>query len=170
MKNLEALNKIETLEAVDVHVVPIRKDIATQMGYVNPNHGSKGEAFEMLVNLFLNGQIRSKYGIAGKGKFDTKYHGHKIEVKSGSGTLENVLKSEFVVYSPDSEIETALVFSARVFLEIVNACGLVRQKKMSDGSIKTTIQSFKNSNKKNALFRGMLAKYGMTLEEFKITH
>lgn len=139
------------------HVSPIK----------GKDSGKDGKAFEIDVKLYLNNAIRTKNAIASKGKTDTTYHKHTIEIKSGCGTLDNITKSEFVIYSPDSVIENALVFTSGMFVEIVNACGLVRTKKMTDGTIKTTIQSFKNSNKKNAMFREMLANYGMSLEEFK---
>lgn len=148
-------------------------EFASVQCYVPPtktiDSGASGKAFEMLVKVFLNNGIRTKNAISASGKVDVQYHKHTIEIKSGCGTLENITKSEFVVYSPDSELENAMVFKADMFVEIVNACGLVRTKRMTDGTVKTTIQSFKNSKKKNAMFRTMLENYGMDIETFKET-
>ena len=155
-KNI-AVSQMENYGKVNCYVAPIK----------TVDSGASGKAFEIAVKLYLNNAIRTKNAIASKGKTDTTYHKHTIEIKSGCGTLDNITKSEFVIYSPDSVINNAMVFTSAMFVEIVNACGLVRTKKMTDGTIKTTIQSFKNSNKKNAMFREMLATYGMSLEEFK---
>lgn len=155
-KNL-AVSQMENYGKVNCYVTPIK----------TVDSGASGKAFEIAVKLYLNNAIRTKNAIASKGKTDTTYHKHSIEIKSGCGTLDNITKSEFVIYSPDSVIENAMVFTSKMFVEIVNACGLVRSKKMTDGTTKTTIQSFKNSNKKNAMFREMLATYGISLEEFK---
>ena len=159
MKKKMAVEKMEQFASVKCYVVPT-KDI---------DSGASGKAFEMLVKMFLNNGIRTKNAISASGKVDVQYHKHTIEIKSGCGTLDNITKGEFVIYSPDSELENAMVFNSELFVEIVKACGLVRTKRMTDGTIKTTIQSFKNSKKKNAMFRTMLDNYGMDIETFKET-
>ena len=56
------------------------------------------------------------------------------------------------------------------FMTVLENAGLIRIKKMTDGSIKRTIQTYKNSNKKYNLFLDLLEEYNvMTLEEFRDT-
>lgn len=169
MRKEEANAKKEALASVNVHVTPIKREEAEALGFKNANSGANGEAFEMDIVMYLCGRVYAKNGIASKGRVDLTKSGRKIEIKSGCGTLDNVAKAEFVIYSPDSTIETARAFTTEMFMDILNACGLVRIKKMSDGSIKKAIQTFKNSKKKETMFRNLLNTYGMDIATFKAT-
>lgn len=157
MKKIFANEKLTNYENIDCYQKPI-KEI---------DSGSMGKAFEMQVRLFLTNKIGIKNAVQTKKKTDLTYKGYKVEIKSGCGTLDGIEKNDFVIYSPTSTIDNARVFTTSTFLNILGCCGLIRSKRMSDYSTKTTIQSFKNSNKKMAKFYDMLNTYGETLESFK---
>lgn len=160
MKKAIAIEKINAYENVNAYVTPTKG--------IDP--GAPGKAFETRIKLFLTGRVSTKNCVSAKGKKDLTYHGYTIECKSACGTLDGIEKNDFVIYSYDSTIENARVFTPSEFMEIVNACGLYRTKKTTSGYMVSAIQSFKNSKKKFAMWTQATTENGLELELFKATH
>jgi len=152
MERAKALELMKQFEMINSYVSPTEK----------VDSGAKGKLFEMLVKFYLNGRIATKNGVTannGKG-YDLTHKGHKIEVKSGCGQLDNITKSEYVIYSPTSELENARIFKVNDFMNILASINLIRTKKATNGKMVTSIQSFKNSKSKTAKFYQLLETYG----------
>jgi len=138
--------------------------------------GKLGLLFESRCKLFL-GLTRGKNAITGNGKLDARFRGYKVEFKQGCSPIEQLFhqKPDFVVYSPDFLADDAVekvsyVLTGGGFMEVLENAGLIRIKKMTDGSIKRTIQTYKNSNRKYNLFLDLLEEHNlMTLEQFRDT-
>lgn len=128
--------------------------------------GSHGKAFEMRCKMYLNGGRGNIENVSSKGKKDMQYKGLTIECKSGCGTLDKIEQNDYIIYSYDSTIDNARVFTVEQFMNALNNCNLIRTKKATNGNIVTCIQSFKNSKKKFAMWLEALT-IGMSLDEFK---
>lgn len=160
MKKIVAIEKINNYENVNSYVNPTK----------TIDSGAHGKAFETLVKIFLTGRVSTKNCVSAKGKKDLSYHKLAIECKSACGTLDGIEKNDFIIYSYDSTIENARVFTPSEFMELVNACGLYRTKKTTSGYTVSAIQSFKNSKKKFAMWTQATTENGLTLETFKATY
>ena len=138
--------------------------------------GKLGLLYESKCKLYL-GLTRGKNTITGNGKLDARTRGYDVEFKQGCSPIEQLFhqKPDYVVYSPDFLADDAVekvsyVLTGDGFMTVLENAGLIRIKKMTDGSIKRTIQTYKNSNKKYNLFLDLLEEYNvMTLEEFRDT-
>ncbi len=128
--------------------------------------GRYGKAFEINVKQFVNGNRGNSHKVSAKGKTDFQFKGKRFEIKSNCGELDGIEKNDYVVYTMDNineydKPEHALVFTPDKFVQAVEECGLVRTKKSTAGTMKTTIQSYKNSKKKSAKFDTMLNLYSI---------
>ena len=136
--------------------------------------GRYGKAFEINVKHYLNGNRGNSNIVSGKGKTDVHFHGVKCEIKSNCGEINKGMeKNGFVIYTMNNEIdycqpEQAFVIPAAEFVALVENLGLMRTKKSTNGELKTTIQTYRNSKKKSLAFALALAKYP-TLAEWKAT-
>jgi len=136
--------------------------------------GRYGKAFEINVKHFLNGNRGNANKVSAKGKTDVQNKGIKYEVKSNCGELnDDILKNDFIIYTPDNvrdyaEVHRAYVIPAQAFVDMFYALGLVRTKKSTNGQLKTTIQSFRNSKRKTEMLFNALAQYS-TLGEWVAT-
>ena len=139
--------------------------------FKNTDSGRFGKAFEINVKHFLNGNKGNANKVSAKGKTDVTSKGVKYEVKSNCGEINNdILKNDFIIYSYDNERDyltpdKAHVIPAHEFVEMVKSCGLLRTKKSTNGQLKTTIQSYKNSKRKASIWTSMVDSYP-TLAEF----
>lgn len=133
--------------------------------------GKYGKAFEINVKHYLNGNRGNADMVSAKGKIDVTCKGVKYEIKSNCGELnETIHKNDYIIYTYDSERDWNNPWNARViptddFLAIVDACGLRRKKVSTNGQLKESIQSYKNSKRKSALWMTAIDKYP-TLEEW----
>ena len=136
--------------------------------------GRYGKAFEINVKHFLNGNRGNSNKVSAKGKTDVKSKGVKYEIKSNCGELnDDILKNDFIIYTPDNVAEydkpaNAKVISSHDFVNLFHTLGLVRTKKSTNGQLKTTIQSYRNSRRKTEMLFNALAQYS-TLEEWVST-
>lgn len=136
--------------------------------------GRYGKAFEINVKHFLNGNRGNANKVSAKGKTDVQSKGIKYEVKSNCGEInEDILRNDFIIYTPDNradyaEVQRAYVVPADEFVTLFNKLGLVRMKKSTNGQLKTTIQSYRNSKRKTTLLYEALAHY-TTLEQWVAT-
>lgn len=127
--------------------------------------GRYGKAFEINVKHFLNGNRGNANKVSAKGKTDVQNKGIKYEVKSNCGEInEDILKNDYIIYTPDNmtdfeQPEQAFVIPAQAFVDMFHALGLVRTKKSTNGQLKTTIQSYKNSKRKTEMLFNALAQY-----------
>lgn len=155
MKKIIALTEIKNLFNIDCYVQATK----------GIDSGAHGKAFEGAIKLALTGRVQTKNLVSSnKRKEDLKIKGIRIEIKSGCGTLDNVKNVDVVIYSPTSTIENAYILNASDFLNGLESIGLVRHdKKMSNGKIKTAIQSFKHNNKATRNLYAMLETYGEKL-------
>lgn len=127
--------------------------------------GRYGKAFEINVKHFLNGNRGNANKVSAKGKTDVQNKGIKYEVKSNCGEInEDILKNDYIIYTPDNmtdfeQPEQAFVIPAQEFVEMFQALGLVRTKKSTNGQLKTTIQSYRNSRRKTEMLFNALMQY-----------
>ncbi len=133
--------------------------------------GKYGKIFEIIIKLYLNGYRGNSCIVSPKGKVDVTYKGKRIEVKSNCGELDDIRKSEYVVYTMDNEAEVNTPQYARVlpvdsFMYVLESINLIRTK-TNKGYVKTTIQSYKNSKKRSALFENLLVTASQPLENWK---
>lgn len=138
--------------------------------FKNTDSGRFGKAFEINVKRYLNGNRGNSGKVSAKGKNDVKSKGLIYEIKSNCGELERIEKNDFIIYSMDNIRDYDKPYNAKVinpidFITMLNNLGLVRTKKSTSGTIKTTIQSYKNSKKKTALLSEALEQYP-TLKEW----
>ena len=136
--------------------------------------GRYGKAFEINVKHFLNGNRGNANKVSAKGKTDVQNRGIKYEVKSNCGEInDDILKNDYIIYTPDNKTdfehtEQAFVIPAQAFVDMFHALGLVRTKKSTNGQLKTTIQSFRNSKRKTEMLFNALVQYS-TLGEWVTT-
>lgn len=126
--------------------------------------GKYGKIFEIIMKLYLNGYRGNSCIVSPKGKVDLKWKGHKIEVKSNCGELSDIVKSKYVIYTYDNQTDIAFPQDGRIttvdnFLSSLDELNLIRTKKSTNGYIKTTIQSYKNSNKKYKAWTGKVDRW-----------
>lgn len=127
--------------------------------------GKYGKAFEINVKHFLNGNRGNANKVSAKGKTDVQNKGIKYEVKSNCGEInEDILRNDFIIYTPDNvadyaEVQRAFVVPANDFVAMFHELGLVRTKKSTNGQLKTTIQSYRNSKRKTTMLYEALARY-----------
>lgn len=127
---------------------------ATIDNYKSTDCGRFGKALEVNVKHLLNGNRGNSDKVSAKGKIDVKHKGLKYEIKSNCGEInENILTNDFIIYSYDSESDwnnpTAChVIPAKEFIEIVESLGLMRKKVSTNGQLKKSIQSYRNSKRK----------------------
>lgn len=137
--------------------------------------GRFGKAFEINVKNFLNGKKGNSDIVSGKGKTDVHFHGVKYEIKSNCGEINKGMeKNGYIIYTMDSETDycqpgQAFVIPAGEFVEMIKKLGLMRTKKSTNGELKTTIQTYRNSKKKTLALALALAQYP-TLNEWKAAH
>lgn len=136
--------------------------------------GRYGKAFEINVKHFLNGNRGNANKVSAKGKTDVQNKGIKYEVKSNCGEInDDILKNDYIIYTPDNmtdfeQPEQAFVIPAQAFVDMFQALGLVRTKKSTNGQLKTSIQSYRNSKRKTEMLFNALAQYS-TLGEWVTT-
>lgn len=136
--------------------------------------GRFGKAFEINVKLYLNGNRGNSSKVSGKGKTDVTNKGIKYEIKSNCGEInKGIEKNDYIIYTMDNVTDYARPQNARVipadeFVALVEKLGLMRTKKSSNGELKTTIQSYRNSKRKTALLADAIAQYP-TLAQWKAT-
>ena len=136
--------------------------------------GRYGKAFEINVKHFLNGNRGNANKVSAKGKTDVTSKGIKYEIKSNCGEInEDILKNDYIIYSPDNMTdfehpEQAFVIPAQTFVDMFFALGLIRTKKSTNGQLKTSIQSYRNSKRKTAMLFNALMQYN-TLGEWVAT-
>ena len=118
----------------------------------NEKHdGRYGTATERAVKEFLH----LKVCVAKAGRTDMRKANTCYEIKTGAGELGNVGEklvkgSTMVIYVPvvdDSlpiERQEGFVMEREVFLDILNECGMIREKTSTAGVRKVTIQTFWN--------------------------
>lgn len=136
--------------------------------------GRYGKAFEINVKHFLNGNRGNSNRVSAKGKTDVQNKGIKYEVKSNCGEInDDILKNDYIIYTPDNKTdfehpEQAFVIPAQAFVDMFHELGLVRTKKSTNGQLKTTIQSYRNSRRKTTMLYETLARY-TTLKQWVAT-
>lgn len=126
--------------------------------------GRWGDATEMDLKDFFNQIVK----VAAQGKVDFKRGRKCYEVKTGAGELDYVMRTEtkYIIVVPvvdetlSIEKQEGFVLETETFRnEIVKVEGLVRYgKKATDGTLKTTLQTFWN-HKKNAPHGKLLERY-----------
>lgn len=133
--------------------------------------GKYGKAFEINVKHFLNGNRGNSDRVSAKGKTDVKNKGIKYEIKSNCGEIGNdIMRNDFIIYTYDNETffdkpEQARVIPTNDFINIIETLGLMRMKKSTNGQLKTTIQSYRNSKKKMIALASAIDSYS-TLADF----
>lgn len=126
-------------------------DYVTKYGYKETDAGATGKAFERACKEHLH--MLSK--VARAGHSDMRRANVYHEIKTGAGELGNegeklVKGSSKVIYCPlvDGEKElkqqNAFVLTRNDFLLVLEHCGLLREKTATNGTRKTTIQTFWN--------------------------
>lgn len=134
--------------------------------------GKYGKAFEINVKHFLNGNRGNTNRVSAKGKTDVTSKGVKYEVKSNCGEInDNILTNDFIIYTYDNERDfnrpdMAHVIPAHDFVKLIEQLGLMRTKKSTNGQLKKTIQSYKNSKRKATLWANAIDSYP-TLAELR---
>ena len=127
---------------------------ATIDSYKPTDCGRFGKALEINVKHLLNGNRGNSGKVSAKGKTDVKHKGVKYEIKSNCGEInENILTNDYIIYSYDSESDwnnpaACHVIPAKEFVEIVESLGLMRKKVSTNGQLKKSIQSYRNSKRK----------------------
>ncbi len=127
--------------------------------------GKFGKALEINVKHYLNGMRGNADKVSAKGKIDVINKGVKYEIKSNCGEInDNILHNDFIIYSYDNESdwnrpENCHVIPTDEFIAIIEKLGLKRTKKSTNGQLKVTIQSYKNSKRKNALWCMAISEY-----------
>ena len=150
-----------------------KKNYSETVNYFKASDSGKyGKAFEINAKHYLNGNKGNSSKVSAKGKTDVKFKGVTFEIKSNCGEINpNIKKNGFVIYTMDNEHDyiepwKAYVIPSNEFVQLIKKLGLMRTKKSSNGEWKTTIQSYKNSNKKASALARELMNYP-TLEEYK---
>ena len=129
--------------------------------------GRYGKAFEINVKHYLNGNRGNSDRVSAKGKTDVKNRGIKYEIKSNCGEIgSDIMRNDYIIYTYDSETffdkpEQARVIPAGDFISIIETLGLMRTKKSTNGQLKKTIQSYRNSKKKMTALVNAINRYPM---------
>lgn len=128
--------------------------------------GANGKAFEVEVKLMVCGRVATKTAVtSNKKSHDFSHNGILYEVKSGCGEIIDLMngksKADRVIYSPIASCNEVYELTTDNFIEVLDLCGLIRDKKTSRGTMTIAIQSFKNSKKKSAMFRDYLKAYSI---------
>lgn len=111
--------------------------------------GAFGKTTERALKEFLGLKVK----VAKQGCTDVTKSHVRYEVKTGAGELGNlgeklVKGSSMVIYVPvvdmdaDIEHQQGYVMPKEVFLDVLDACGLIREKTSTEGIRKVTIQTF----------------------------
>jgi hypothetical protein len=121
----------------------------------NEKHcGRFGEGIEKELKAFLN----LKVCVAKPGRTDMRKANVCYEIKTGAGELGDVggklvKGSSMVIFIPvvdeTAEIyeQEGFVMTRELFLELLDGCGLIREKTSTKGVRKITIQTFWNRTK-----------------------
>lgn len=133
--------------------------------------GRFGKAFEINAKRYINGNRGNSRKVATKGKTDMQNHGIKYEIKSNCGELNAIEKNQYIIYTYDNRAdwnhpENAHVIPSAEFMDILDKCGLIREKRTSNCSMVKAIQSYKNSKRKTAMFTAMVDEYPTVAEWF----
>lgn len=150
--------------------------------YKTTDSGKFGKAIEISIKEYFN---RKNTNVSSAGKTDFIKARKHYEVKTGAGELglldgRLVKGSSLVLYVPvvygDGTIEEQEGFflTRENFLKAIEISGLMRTKKATNGTIKTTIQTFWNAKQNkphsvkayNRLLDAMYEMCECTLEEW----
>lgn len=150
--------------------------------YKTTDSGKYGKAIEIAIKEYFN---RKNTSVSSAGKTDFIKARKHYEIKTGAGELglidsRLVKGSSLVLYVPvvygDGTIEEQEGFflTRDNFLQVIEQAGLMRTKKATNGTIKTTIQTFYNVSKNQPhskkayarLLDGLYENCEMTLEEW----
>ena len=115
--------------------------------------GANGKTFERNLKAYFNQQDK----VSRQGKIDFRRDRKCYEVKTGAGELDSLLKGKikYVCYVPVVDInapvdrQEGFILERETFINLLETCGLIREKTTTSGSRKVTIQTFWN-NSKNA--------------------
>lgn len=145
--------------------------------YLNTDSGKFGKAFER----DLKAEFKQRAVVSKQGKIDFRRDNKCAEVKTGGGELDQLLHSsvKYVIYVPvvneglPVTAQEGFILHREVFLECLEACGLIRNKISTSGQAKVTIQTFWNhkENKPHGkkyykLLDSLYDNCIMTLEEY----
>ena len=132
--------------------------------------GRFGKAFEIRVKQYLNGSKGNSSKVSLRGKHDVQYKGKIYEIKSNCGEInDDIMKNDYIIYSINNSFdyitpELAKVMTPKEFINALNRCGLIREKKTTNGYKVKAIQSYSNSRKKFSSWFNELEQFE-TLEE-----
>ena len=149
------------------------KDTLNQ--FKDSDSGKYGKAFELNTKKYLNGRRGNIDHVSPKNHTDVRFHGIKLEIKSNCGEInDDIKKNDFIIYTMDNESDYYEPFNAKVltpdeFLNVLESLNLIRTKKSTCGTMKTTIQSYKNSKRKTTALYGALNQF-ITLEQWASEH
>lgn len=115
------------------------------------DHGAFGKATEESIKAYLH----LKVCVSKAGRADLRKGGTYYEVKTGAGELglaggALIKGASTVIYIPvideTAEItaQEGFVMSKEIFLQVLDGCGLIREKTSTSGVRKVTIQTFWN--------------------------
>ena len=139
--------------------------------------GKNGKTFERDLKAYFN-QLNK---VAKQGKVDFRRDKKCYEIKTGAGEIDGLLRGsiKYVVYVPivvaenDITQQEGFILERETFLNCLAECNLIRNKIATNGSEKTTIQTFWNNSKKaphgKAYFKLLDSLYEnclMTLEDY----
>ena len=125
-----------------------------------------GNAFEIAVKQAMNG---NKFRGISKAKNDVKKYGITYEIKSNCGSIDNIIKADFVIYAiiektdiidEDFVLNYANVIPSTEFIEYLENDNLVKMN-----GHRRMIQNFKTSQKRRARFEEFLWEYP-SLQEY----
>jgi len=132
--------------------------------------GRYGKAFEIRVKQYLNGNKGNTDKVSLRGKHDVQYKGKVYEIKSNCGEInDDIMKNDYIIYSINNTFdyispEFAKVMTPKDFIEALERCDLIREKKTTNGYTVKAIQTYSNSRKKFAAWFEALEQFE-TLEE-----
>ena len=146
--------------------------------YKETDCGAMGKTFERNLKACFN----QKEIVSRQGKIDFRRDRKCYEVKTGAGELDSLLKSKikYVCYVPVVNMEAAVdrqegfILEREIFINLLETCGLIREKTATNGSRKVTIQTFWNNSKNaphskkkyNLLLSELYDNCIMTLDEY----
>jgi hypothetical protein len=139
--------------------------------YKANDSGKFGKAGEIAVKRLVNHGRGNCDKVSAKGKPDFQHHGLRYEVKSNCGELNaDIERNAYVIYTMDNARDFARpwdwkVIPADEFVRMIDDLGLRRVKKSSNGQLKESIQSYKNSKRKTLNLAKALKDYP-TVEEW----
>lgn len=149
----------------------------TDYGYKASDCGRNGKTFERDLKALFN----QKAVVSKQGKIDFRRDHKCYEVKTGAGELDYLLKSsiKYVVVVPVVEpdkpvtMQEGFIIKREMFMEVLESCGLIRNKVSTAGQNKITIQTYWNNSKGKPhgakyfkYLDGLYENCMMTLEEF----